>query len=98
MFHNYEMVKAFNKYSTVIGWLTNSTFKIVDPSVKLISIDNVSPTSSNIFDGTYAMAVEFAFVYKEGRLDGLARKFVEFIFSKKGSRILVSAGLVPVNG
>ena len=97
MFHDYEMVNAFNKYSTVIGWISNSTLKIIDPSVKPIGIDSVVPTQQNVYDGKYALAFEYALIYREGRLGGLARKFVEFIFSKKGSRLLVSEGLVPAN-
>jgi phosphate transport system substrate-binding protein len=97
MYHDYDLVNAFNKYTTVIGWLSNSTLKIVDPSVKTVVIDNVAPTQQNVYDGKYGLAFEYALVHKEGRLDGLAKKFVKFVFSKKGSIILISAGLVPVN-
>ena len=97
MFHNYDQVHSLNKYTTVIGWLSHSTLKIVDPSVKPIAIDGVAPTQQNVYDGNYALAFEYALVYKEGELRGLARKFVEYIFSKKGNRILVGEGLVPAN-
>lgn len=97
VFHDYEMKDALNKYSTVIGWLSGSTMKLVDPAVKTISIDNVAPTQQNVYDGNYGLALHYALIYKEGRLNGLARKFVEFIFSKKGRIIQVQAGLVPVN-
>ena len=97
MFHDYDQVNALNKYSTVICWLSNSTLKIVDPSVKPIAIDSVAPTQQNVYDGNYALVFEYALVYKEGELRGLARKFVEYIFSREGNRLLVSEGLVPVS-
>lgn len=96
VFHEYEVVNGLNKYISVIGWLSSSTMKLVGPSVKPVAIDNVAPTVQNLYDGKYVLAFNHALVYKEGRLGGLAKKFVEFIFSKKGNRILVSAGLVPV--
>ena len=97
MFHNYEQVHSLNKYTTVIGWLSSSTLKIVDPSVKSIAIDSIAPSQQNVYDGKYALAFEYALVYKEGQLRGLAGEFVDFVFSKKGNRILVGEGLVPVN-
>ena len=97
MFHDYEMVNALNKYSTVIGWISNSSLKAVDPLVKPIAIDNVAPTQQNVYDGNYFLTVEYAMVYKEGELSGLIKEFIEFIYSKKGNSILINAGLVPVN-
>ena len=97
MFHDYEMVNGLNKYSTVIGWISNSSLKTVDLLVKPIAINNIAPTQQNVYDGSYSLIIEYALVYKEGRLSRLAKKFVEFIYSKKGNRILVNAGLVPVN-
>ena len=97
LFHEHEVVEAFNKYSTVIGWLSHSTLKTVNPSVKPIAIDNVIPAQQNLYDGNYDLVINHALVYREGRLNGLAKKFVEFIFSKEGNIILVSAGLIPFN-
>ena len=97
LFHEHEMVEAFNKYSTVIGWLSHSTLKTVNPSVNPIAIDNVTPAQQDLYDGNYDLVMNHALVYREGRLSGLAKKFVEFIFSKEGSIILVRAGLVPFN-
>jgi phosphate transport system substrate-binding protein len=97
MFHDYDQVNALNKFSSAIGWISHSTLKIVDPSVKPIAIDGIAPTQQNVYDGKYALAFEYALVYKEGQLRGLARKFVEYIFSKEGNRVLVGEGLVPAN-
>ena len=97
LFHDYEMVNALNKYNTTIGWLTNSSMKEVNSSVRPIAIDNIAPNQENVYDGQYVLSGEYALVYKKRNLDQLARKFLDFIFSKKGSRILVDNGLIPVN-
>lgn len=97
MYHDYEMVNALNKYSSAIGWVTSSTLKSIDPSVKPIAINNIAPSLQNVIDGSYSMVVEFGFIYKKGKLEGLARRFVEFVTSKQGSRILTNAGLIPLN-
>jgi len=96
LFHDYEMVNALNKYSTVIGWLTNSSLKEVTSPVTAISIDNIDPSQENAYDGKYILAGEYALVYKKENLGRLARKFLDFIFSKKGSQILIRRGLIPV--
>jgi phosphate transport system substrate-binding protein len=96
LFHDYEMVNALNKYSTVIGWLTNSSLKEVTSPVTAIAIDNIDPSQENAYDGKYILAGEYALVYKKENLGRLARKFLDFIFSKKGSQILVRRGLIPI--
>jgi phosphate transport system substrate-binding protein len=96
LFHDYEMVKALNKYSTVIGWLTNASMKNVDPRVKVISIDGIKASSENILNGKYILLSEYAFIYKKGNLTGIAKEFVDFVFSEKGRKILTEAGLVPI--
>lgn len=97
LFHDYEMVNALNKFTTVIGWLTKASMAGVDPSVTLIKVNGIAPTQENVYDGKYPLTLEYGLVYKKGNLNGLARKFVDFIFSSKGSRVLVEKGLVPVN-
>ena len=97
LFHDYEMVNALNKYTTVIGWLTQSSMKEITSSARVIDIDNISPTQENVLGGQYVLTGNHALVYKKGNLDGVASKFLDFIFSKKGSRILINRGLVPVN-
>lgn len=97
LFHDYEVVNGLNKYTSAIGWLTNSSMKNIQSDVVAIAIDDVSPTQENAYDGKYILTGEYALIYKRNTLDGLVRKFVDFIFSKKGSKILVDRGLVPIN-
>jgi phosphate transport system substrate-binding protein len=97
LFHDYEMVNALNKYSTVIGWLTNSSMKDVKFTVKAISVDGIKATRENILAGKYKLISDYSFVYKTGELSGLAKEFVDFVFSEKGRIILSNAGMVAVD-
>jgi phosphate transport system substrate-binding protein len=91
------MIRSINKYTTAIGWLTFASMKEVDPSVTALSIDGVSPTLENVYDGKYFLSGDYALIYEQGKMKGLAEQFVNFIFSKKGNRILIKNGIVPVN-
>jgi phosphate transport system substrate-binding protein len=97
LFHDSEMIRSINKYTTAIGWLTFASMKEVDPSVTALSIDGVSPTLENVYDGKYFLSGDYALIYEQGKMKGLAEQFVNFIFSKKGNRILIKNGIVPVN-
>lgn len=97
LFHDHEIVKALNKYTTAIGWLTNSSLKSVYADVHVISVDGITPTRENVLDGKYDIIGEYALIYKKNKLVGLAKRFVDFVFSEQGNRIMVDMGLVPVN-
>ena len=97
LFHDYEMINALNKYSTVIGWLTNSSMKEIRSSVKVISIDGIKVSKENVLAGQYKLLSDYAFVFKKEKLTGLAEEFVNFVFSEEGRQKLADAGLVPVD-
>ena len=96
LFHDYEMVNALNKYSTVIGWLTNSSMKEVKFSVKIVTVDGVKVSRENILAGKYKLLSDYGFVYKKENLTGIAEEFVNFVFSEQGRQILADAGLMPI--
>ena len=96
-YHDYEMVKGLNKYTTAIGWLTNSSMYDVAFTVKAISVDGIKATRENVMAGKYKLISDYAFIYKKNKLTGLAKEFVDFIFSDEGREILSNAGMVPVD-
>ena len=97
LFHDYEMVTALNKYTTVIGWTTNSSMKDVTFTVKVLSIDGIKVSRENIAAGKYKLISDYGFIYKKGNLTGIAAEFVNFVFSEQGRQILADAGMVPVD-
>ncbi len=94
-YHDYEMVELFEKYQTAIGYLTNSS---VNSNIHPISIDGIAPTLENVSQGRYPLVCEYAFVYKESRLNDQAGKFLDFVFSEHGKRVLDSNGAMHITG
>jgi len=97
LFHDYEMVNALNKYSTVIGWLTNSSMKNVTSGAKVLSMDGIKVTKENILAGKYTIVNDYALIYRHNNLTGLVKEFVDFVFSEKGREILSNNGIIPVD-
>ncbi|HRY61364.1 MAG TPA: substrate-binding domain-containing protein, partial [Candidatus Fermentibacter sp.] len=77
-----------------IGYLS---FGYLDPSVKALSIDGVAPTPANAANGTYT-AVRPLNLVTSGDPDGLARAWIDFIYSADGQAIVVEQGYLSVNG
>ncbi len=95
-YHDYEMKNALETYSNCIGWLTGSSL-IGDTTIKAITLDGIEPTKENILNGDYKLAGEYAFVFKESKLNDIASAFIDFVFSDSGKQILEDGGLISLN-
>ena len=84
-----------SKYRGTIGWLTMSSL-LDNSSIKILSLDGIRPSPENIRTGSYPLSIHYSFVYKKGRLQGLARKFVDFVFSEAGAKILTENSIIPL--
>lgn len=87
-----EMVQALASHKFTIGYLSIPMVNGIDLNV--LSVDGVAPTSQNIKAGRYPYVGPFAFVYK-GELRGLAKRFVEFVKSPEGEKIIRDFGAIP---
>lgn len=94
--HDYEMVELLDKYPTSIGYLPKSALAAAKTRAAALALDGVEPTPENIENGRYPAVIEFAFVFKEGRLDTTARRFLDFVFSPEGQRVLRGGGAIGV--
>lgn len=65
----------------------------VDDTVRILPVNGVAPTIATILDGTYAIARPFNIVTKEKAM-GEAQKFIDFIMSTDGQKILADEGLI----
>lgn len=95
-YHDYEMKNALETYSNCIGWITGSSL-IGDTTIKAIALDDVEPTTENVLSGEYELTGEYAFVYKESKLDAASNAFIDFVFSDAGKQILEDTGLIALN-
>lgn len=68
----------------------------VDKSLKALNVNGVKPSSEAISKGEYKVARPFLLLNKEGKLTPSAEKFLTWILSEKGQKIISSQGYVPV--
>ncbi|WP_286311983.1 phosphate ABC transporter substrate-binding protein [Romboutsia ilealis] len=77
-----------------IGYIS---FGYVDDNVNALTIDGVELTTENIKNNTYAIARPFLFVSKEDNISEEGTKFIEYILSDEGQKIVEEKGFISVN-
>ncbi|MBU5450595.1 phosphate ABC transporter substrate-binding protein [Acetivibrio sp. MSJd-27] len=73
-----------------IGYLS---FGVVDDTVKGLSVDGVKPSTENVKNDTYLIKRPFLLVCK-GEYDAAAKKFVDFIMSDAGQKMVEADGYI----
>lgn len=87
-----EAVRTIMKHRRTIGYLPMSM--VVGTELRIMKVDGIYPSAENVSNGTYQFVVPFAFVYRE-ELSGFAKRFVDFLDSDEGKRIIRAYGVVP---
>ena len=77
-----------------IGYIS---FGYVDDNVNALTIDGVELTTENVKNNTYAIARPFLFVSKEDNISEEGTKFIEYILSDEGKKIVEEKGFISVN-
>lgn len=95
-YHAYEMVDLLGKYGASIGFVSLSMLKTATAGVHPLALDGTAPTADNIASGKYPLWIDYGLVYKEERLNGIARRFLDFVFSEPGRKVLLDNGLTPL--
>jgi len=68
----------------------------MDETVGPVSFDGVAPTLANVKSGEYKIA-RGLFSNTKGDPTGLAKKFIDYLFSTEGQEIAAGNGFIPVN-
>ncbi|MBU3949256.1 MAG: phosphate ABC transporter substrate-binding protein [Proteobacteria bacterium] len=68
----------------------------IDESVLPVTLDGVLPDITNIKNGSYKIA-RGLYSNTKGEPQGLAKKFIEYMFSTEGQQIVIKQGFVSVN-
>jgi phosphate transport system substrate-binding protein len=92
-----KMLEMLQKYKYSIGWLTFSALKGVQTSVYPLALDGIAPTPENARSRKYKLLGPYALVYKEERLNNLAKLFLDFIFSRECQQLMEQFGVIPVD-
>lgn len=88
-----ETVETLSKYSNVIGYAPLAMVK--HTGINVLKIDGTYPSSENVLAGRYKQVTPFGIVWK-GELKGTATKFLEYLFTSEGKKIISENGAVPV--
>lgn len=67
---------------------------LVDKTVKPIKLDGIAATRESILDGSYSLSRPFLFITKD-EPTGQTKKFLDFVLSLEGQKILSNEGLIP---
>jgi len=67
----------------------------VSPKVKALTLDGVEPTKEMVVSGKYKFERPL-YMYTNGKPKGLAKKFIDFVLSPEGQRIVDEVSFVPV--
>jgi phosphate transport system substrate-binding protein len=92
--HDRGAVETLDKYKNSIGYITMSSMRWAKGGIKPIAKDSVAPTRENIISGKYSLVEDYAFVYKKSSMTPLVWKFIDFVFSPQGRKIIEVSGLV----
>jgi phosphate transport system substrate-binding protein len=92
-----DMLAMLQKYNYAIGWLTYSSLKGAQTPLHPLALDGVAPTLENVRSNKYKLLEEYALVFKEKRLNYLAKTFLDFLFSQEGKAVMEQLGVIPVS-
>ena len=67
----------------------------IDPTVAAVAVDGVAPTHETITSGKYSIA-RGLYSNTKGEPAGLTKKFIEFLYTADGQKIISANGFIPV--
>ena len=76
-----------------IGYIS---FSYLDDSISALQVDGVNPTAEKAKSGDYKLSRPFLLVYKEDKLGESGKKFVDYILSEDGQKIVKEDGLITI--
>lgn len=90
---NEQIVAEVAKNKNGIGYVGMAYLK--EKGIKVIPIDGASPTKAAVHNKSYPYARP-TFFYTNGEAQGIAAKFVDFVHTPAGDKIVEQVGFVPV--
>lgn len=73
-----------------------TSFSYLDDSIHIPQIDGIDATAANAKNGKYKLARPFLLVYKEDKLSENGKKFIEYISSEDGQKVVEEEGLITI--
>jgi len=89
---NQAIATTIARTSGAIGYVG---LAYLSPSVKALEIEGVRPSQETVVSGEYELSRPLL-MYTNGKPKGLAKKFMDFVLSLAGQRIVKDLGFVPL--
>ncbi len=90
-----DVITTVSQNPDAIGYASLAS---VGESVKVLSIDGVTPSEDTVKDGTYKVQRPFVLVTKKDKaLSETAQKFFDYATSKEAAEVIAKAGAVAAN-
>jgi phosphate transport system substrate-binding protein len=90
-----QMLEALKNSTYAIGLTDTIGVAKGEGKIRALTLNGVAPTAENARSRRYPVLKDFVVVTK-GEPKGLAQRFVDFISSAEGQRIIAESGSVPV--
>ena len=91
-----QMHRALTNTPFALGLSDLGMLTVERPPLKFLTIDGLPPTLENLASGRYPFAKTLAFVFRPGRPSAEAMRFLGFVQSREGQKILAANGYLPV--
>ena len=90
-------VADYRNYNDAIGYsfLFYTTRMVQNNKIKLLSINDIAPSTETIQDGTYPYA-DYFYVITTNTKNENVKKFIEWILSDQGQYLVKKTGYVPI--
>ena len=94
-----EKVSDYRSKSNSIGFSFRYYVEgiILNPDIKLLSIDGIYPSVENIKNGSYPITAQLYAVTYEGNDNENVEKLLEWVLSEEGQEIIEKTGYVGIN-
>ncbi len=90
-----DMAKGLTDTAHAIGMTSMTVAEQSGGKVKALTVNGVAPTSENVKSGRYFLTRDFLFVTK-GEPTLPIKKFLDFVLSPDGDRVILANGAVPL--
>ena len=90
-----DMLAALNATEGAVGLLDSGAIQCQGQPLRVLTLDGVEPSLANLDSGAYAFHKDLAFV-SAGQPAGMAARFLAFVFSAEGRRLIETNGYLPI--
>lgn len=90
-----DMAKALAETPHALGMTSMTVVEQSAGKVKALALNGTAPTAENVKSGRYFLTRDFLFVIK-GEPTGPVKRFLDFVLSPEGDRVIQANGAVPL--